>query len=115
MIDLYFLVIFNYEMGLVFEYLICKFVEFVNDMVGEFFMLCDVVCLVMMFVFFIDYDVFVGDGVICIVYDCVVGIGGFLLMVMEQVQEWNFNVKIIFYVQEFNFEIYVICVVDKFI
>lgn len=58
-IDLYLDIIDNYYMGLVFEELICWFVESLNEIVGEYFILWDIVRLIMLFIFIEDNDVLI--------------------------------------------------------
>lgn len=57
--DLYLEVIDNYYMGLIFEELICCFVESFNEMVGEYFILRDIVCLMIFLVFCYDDDLLI--------------------------------------------------------
>lgn len=91
-IDLSLKNILNYDMGLVFEELICCFVESFNEIVGEYFIFCDIVWLIIFLVFMEDDDVLIKEGIIRIIYDLMVGMGGFFLFGMEYVYELNFNV-----------------------
>lgn len=51
-IDLYLEIVLNIEMGYVFEELICCFNE--NVEVGDYYMLCEVICFMMYLLFLYD-------------------------------------------------------------
>lgn len=70
------LVFSNFGMGYVFEELICKFNEENNEEVGEYFILCEVIELMMYFVFDLIKDNLL---FFIIVYDLVCGSGGMLI------------------------------------
>lgn len=114
-IDLYLDVVDNYMMGLVFEDFICWFVEQLNEMVGEYFMLCDVIEFMVNLFFIEDFVVFIQFGIVCMFYDLVCGMGGMFLVVEEYLCSFNFGVEFWVFGQEFNDEIFVICKVDMFI
>lgn len=67
----------------VYEDLICQFVVSINEKVGEFMILKDVVCLVIKLVLVFDEVVFLEKGVICMVYDLVCGLLGFISDVID--------------------------------
>lgn len=66
-------------MGYVFEELIRKFNEENNEEVGEYFIFCDIIKLMVNLIFMFVKDQI--KNIIYLVYDCVCGFGGMLIEV----------------------------------
>ncbi|MDC0302677.1 N-6 DNA methylase, partial [bacterium] len=105
----------NYEMGLIFEELIRKFVESANDTAGEHFTPRDIVRLTTSLVFIEDNEALTKSGIIRTICDPTAGTGGFLSSGMEYVHELNPQAVMRAFGQELNPESYAICKADMLI
>jgi len=92
----------NYEMGYVFEHLLRKFNEALNQNPGEHFTPREVIRLMVDLVLMFDTDLASGEGVARTVHDCCCGTGGRLTLTKDRIQQINPQAKVFLYGQELN-------------
>ena len=92
----------NHEMGYVFEHLLRKFNEALNQNPGEHFTPREVIRLMVDLVLMFDTDLASGEGVARTVNDCCCGTGGMLTITKDRIQQINPQAKVFLYGQELN-------------
>lgn len=92
----------NHEMGYVFEHLLRKFNEALNQNPGEHFTPREVIRLMVDLVLMFDTDLASGEGVARTVNDCCCGTGGMLTIAKDRIQQINPQAKVFLYGQELN-------------
>jgi type I restriction enzyme M protein len=92
----------NHEMGYVFEHLLRKFNEALNENPGEHFTPRDAIRLMVDLVLMLDTELGTGNGVARTVNDCCCGTGGILSISKEHILEINPQAKVHLYGQELN-------------
>lgn len=106
----------NHEMGYVFEELIRKFNEQMNENPGEHFTPREVIRLMVNLLFSQDKDALERNHIIRTVYDPACGTGGMLTIAKEHIQkDINPNADIKLFGQEVNDETFAICKSDMLI
>jgi len=111
----------NTQMGLIFEDLIRRFADSVNDSAGERFTPRDVIGLMVNLIFIEDGDALVKPGIVRTLYDPTVGTGGMLSVAEEQLigspdtPGLNPKAKLTMFGQELNEQSYAICKADMLI
>ncbi len=106
----------NHDMGYVFEELIRKFNEQMNENPGEHFTPREVIRLMVNLLFSQDEDVLAKNHIIRTVYDPACGSGGMLSVAKEYIkEEINPNADIKLFGQEVNDETFAICKSDMLI
>lgn len=114
-IDLHPDVVSNAQMGHVFEDLIRRFADSVNDSAGERFTPREVIQLMVNLLFVEDDEVLSKPGVVRTIYDPTVGTGGMLSVAEEHLAELNPGAKLTMFGQELIEESYAICKADMLI
>jgi len=89
----------NHEMGYVFEHLLRKFNEALNENPGEYFTPREVIRLMVDLVLMFDTDLASGEGVARTVNDCCCGTGGMLTITKDRIQQINPQAKVFLYGQ----------------
>ena len=92
----------NHEMGYVFEHLLRKFNEALNENPGEHFTPREIISLLVDLVLMSDKELATGQGVTRTVNDCCCGTGGMLSISKEHILQINPNAKVHLYGQELN-------------
>jgi type I restriction enzyme M protein len=92
----------NHEMGYVFEHLLRKFNEALNQNPGEHFTPREVIRLMVDLVLMFDTELATGQGVARTVNDCCCGTGGMLTNAKDRILETNPQAKVFLYGQELN-------------
>jgi type I restriction enzyme M protein len=92
----------NHEMGYVFEHLLRKFNEALNENPGEHFTPRDAIRLMVDLVLMLDTTLAAGEGVTRTVNDCCCGTGGILSIGKEHILEINPQAKVHLFGQELN-------------
>ena len=92
----------NHEMGYVFEHLLRKFNEALNENPGEHFTPREIIRLLVDLVLMFDQELATGEGVTRTVNDCCCGTGGMLSISKEHILQINPNAKVHLYGQELN-------------
>jgi type I restriction enzyme M protein len=92
----------NHEMGYVFEHLLRKFNEALNQNPGEHFTPREVIRLMVDLVLMFDTELANGEGVARTVNDCCCGTGGMLTITKDRIQQINPQAKVFLYGQELN-------------
>ena len=92
----------NHEMGYVFEHLLRKFNEALNENPGEHFTPREIIRLMVDMVLMSDTDLASGEGVARTVNDCCCGTGGMLTISKEHILQINPQAKVFLYGQELN-------------
>ncbi len=92
----------NHEMGYVFEHLLRKFNEALNENPGEHFTPRDAIRLMVDMVLMLDTDLAGTEGVTRTVYDCGCGTGGILSITKDHILQNNPQAKVFLYGQELN-------------
>ena len=92
----------NHEMGYVFEHLLRKFNEALNENPGEHFTPREIIRLLVDLVLMSDKELATGQGVTRTVNDCCCGTGGMLSISKERILQINPNAKVHLYGQELN-------------
>ena len=92
----------NHEMGYVFDYLLRKFDEALDQNPGEHFTPREVIRLMVDLVLMFDTDLASGEGVARTVNDCCCGTGGMLTITKDRIQQINPQAKVFLYGQELN-------------
>jgi len=90
----------NHEMGYVFEHLLRKFNEALNQNPGEHFTPREVIRLMVDLVLMFDTDLASGEGVARTVNDCCCGTGGMLTLTKDRIQQINPQAKVFLYGQD---------------
>ena len=114
-VDLHPDTISNEEMGLIFEELIRKFNEALDENPGEHFTPREVVRLMTELVLSGDRDQLGRAGKVSTVYDPCCGTGGMLTAARDRIHELNEDAKIYLYGQEVNPETYAVCKSDLYL
>ena len=114
-IDLHPGTVSNSQMGMVFEELIRKFAEILNETAGEHFTPREVIRLMVNLLFVEDDDVLSKPGVVRTIYDPTAGTGGMLSVAGEYLGEHNPRARLTMFGQELNDESYAICKADMLI
>ena len=104
----------NHEMGYVFEELIRKFNESLDQNPGEHFTPREVIRLMAALMTHHDHDELKEDGVIRTVYDPCCGSGGMLTIGKEQIQTINKDAEVHLFGQEVNPQTYAMCKSDLY-
>lgn len=111
----------NAQMGLIFEDLIRRFADSVNDSAGERFTPREVIRLMVNLIFVEDDEALTRPGVVRTIYDPTAGTGGMLSVAEEHLvgtpdhPGLNPNAKLLMFGQELNDESYAICKADMLI
>lgn len=92
----------NHEMGYVFEHLLRKFNEALNENPGEHFTPRDGIRLMVDLVLMLDTALAANEGVARTVYDCGCGTGGILSITKAHILQINPQAKVFLYGQELN-------------
>ncbi len=92
----------NHEMGYVFEHLLRKFNEALNENPGEHFTPREIIRLMVDLVLMSDTELASGEGVARTVNDCCCGTGGILSIAKEHILQINPQAKVFLYGQELN-------------
>ena len=92
----------NHEMGYVFEHLLRKFNEALNENPGEHFTPREIIRLMVDLVLMSDPALAGGEGVTRTVNDCCCGTGGMLTITKEHILQINPAAKVHLYGQELN-------------
>ena len=92
----------NHEMGYVFEHLLRKFNEALNENPGEHFTPREIIRLMVDLVLMSDTELASGEGVARTVNDCCCGTGGILSITKEHILQINPQAKVFLYGQELN-------------
>ena len=90
----------NHEMGYVFEHLLRKFNEALDQNPGEHFTPREVIRLMVDLVLMFDTDLASGEGVARTVNDCCCGTGGMLTITKDRIQQINPQAKVFLYGQD---------------
>ncbi len=114
-VDLHPDTISNEEMGLIFEELIRKFNEALDENPGEHFTPREVVRLMTELVLAGDRDRLGQAGKVSTVYDPCCGTGGMLTAARDRIHELNDGAEIYLYGQEVNPETYAVCKSDLYL
>jgi type I restriction enzyme M protein len=105
----------NHDMGYVFEDLIRRFADSVNDSAGERFTPRDVIRLMVDLLFVEDDDLLTKPGIVRTIYDPTAGTGGMLSVAEEHLSSLNPDAQLTMYGQELLPESYAICKADMLI
>jgi type I restriction enzyme M protein len=92
----------NHQMGYVFEHLLRKFNEALNENPGEHFTPREIIRLMVDLVLMSDTELASGEGVARTVNDCCCGTGGILSISKEHILQINPQAKVFLYGQELN-------------
>jgi type I restriction enzyme M protein len=92
----------NHDMGYVFEHLLRKFNEALNENPGEHFTPREIIRLMVDMVLMFDKELAGGEGVARTVNDCCCGTGGMLSISKEHILQINPQAKVFLYGQELN-------------
>ncbi|MEN6458198.1 MAG: class I SAM-dependent DNA methyltransferase [Thermoguttaceae bacterium] len=104
----------NLEMGYVFEELLRKFNEAMDENPGEHFTPREVIRLMVNLLLTRDKDVLAKNHIVRTVYDCCCGSGGMLTIAKDRIQEINSNGDVHLFGQEVNPETFAVCKSDLF-
>jgi len=105
----------NHEMGLIFEELIRRFNEALNENPGEHFTPREVIRLMTALLLAHDQAMLAHDHVVRTVYDPCCGSGGMLTIAAERIREMNPEAEVHLFGQEVNPETFAMCKSDLFI
>jgi type I restriction enzyme M protein len=105
----------NLEMGYIFEELIRKFNEALNENPGEHFTPREVIRLMVNLLLAHDQDALSKNHIIRTVYDPCCGSGGMLTIAKERIKEINPNASVYMYGQEVNPETFAVCKSDFYL
>ncbi len=105
----------NLEMGYIFEELIRKFNEALNENPGEHFTPREVIRLMVNLLLAHDQDALSRNHIIRTVYDPCCGSGGMLTIAKERITEINPNASVYMYGQEVNPETFAVCKSDFYL
>jgi type I restriction enzyme M protein len=104
----------NLEMGYVFEELLRKFNEAMDENPGEHFTPREVIRLMVNLLLTRDKDALAEKHIVRTVYDCCCGSGGMLTIARERIQEINPKGDVHLFGQEVNPETFAVCKSDLF-
>lgn len=104
----------NHEMGTIFEELIRRFNEALDENPGEHFTPRDVVRLMVMLLFAVGSEILKVEQRVVKFSDPACGTGGMLTIAKEQALEINPNLQIFLYGQEVNPETFAVCKSDLY-
>jgi type I restriction enzyme M protein len=104
----------NLEMGYVFEELLRKFNEAMDENPGEHFTPREVIRLMVNLLLHRDKDVLAKNHIVRTVYDCCCGSGGMLTIAKERICEINPKADVHLFGQEVNPETFAVCKSDLF-
>lgn len=104
----------NHEMGTIFEELIRRFNEALDENPGEHFTPRDVVRLMVMLLFAVGNEILKVEQRVVKFSDPACGTGGMLTIAKEQALEINPNLQIFLYGQEVNPETFAVCKSDLY-
>ena len=104
----------NLEMGYVFEELIRKFNEAMDENPGEHFTPREVIRLMVNLLLTRDKDALAEKHIVRTVYDCCCGSGGMLTIAKDRIREINPNADVHLFGQEVNPETFAVCKSDLF-
>jgi type I restriction enzyme M protein len=104
----------NLEMGYVFEELLRKFNEAMDENPGEHFTPREVIRLMVNLLLTRDKDALAEKHIVRTVYDCCCGSGGMLTIGKERIREINPNADVHLFGQEVNPETFAVCKSDLF-
>jgi type I restriction enzyme M protein len=104
----------NLEMGYIFEELIRKFNEAMDENPGEHFTPREVIRLMVNLLLTRDKEALAEKYIVRTVYDCCCGSGGMLTIAKERIQEINQNADVHLFGQEVNPETFAVCKSDLF-
>jgi len=104
----------NLEMGYIFEELLRKFNEAMDENPGEHFTPREVIRLMVNLLLTRDKDVLAKNHIVRTVYDCCCGSGGMLTIAKERIVEMNGNADVHLFGQEVNPETFAVCKSDLF-
>jgi type I restriction enzyme M protein len=113
-IDLHPDVVPNLEMGYIFEELIRKFNEALNENPGEHFTPREVIRLMVNLSLAQDQEALKHNHIVRTVYDPCCGSGGMLTIAKERILEINHNAEVHLFGQELNGETFAICKSDLY-
>lgn len=105
----------NHEMGYVFEHLLRRFNEALNENPGEHFTPREIIRLMVDMVLMLDTELASGEGVARTVNDCCCGTGGMLTISKEHILQINPQAKVFLYGQELNPQTWAIARADMLI
>jgi type I restriction enzyme M protein len=114
-IDLHPNVVSNLEMGYIFEELIRKFNEALNENPGEHFTPREVIRLMVNLILFQDEDALSQNHIVRTVYDPCCGSGGMLTLAKDRMSEINPYAEVYLFGQEVNPETFAICKSDLYV
>ncbi len=113
-IDLHPDVVPNHEMGTIFEELIRRFNEALNENPGEHFTPRDVINLMVRLLIAPDHGALSRPHIVRKVYDPCCGTGGMLTLAKDAIQALNPQADVYLYGQEVNPETYAVCKSDLY-
>jgi type I restriction enzyme M protein len=102
----------NHEMGTIFEELIRKFNEALDENPGEHFTAREVIRLMVDLMLGRDRAALERPHVVRTVYDPCCGTGGMLTIAKERIREWNPEAEVHLFGQEANLETWAVCKSD---
>jgi type I restriction enzyme M protein len=114
-IDLHPNVVSNIEMGYIFEELIRKFNEALNENPGEHFTPREVIRLMVNLLLSQDQDALSHNHIVRTVYDPCCGSGGMLTIAKEHMHEINPHAEVYLFGQEVNPETFAVCKSDLYV
>jgi type I restriction enzyme M protein len=104
----------NLEMGYIFEELLRKFNEAMDENPGEHFTPREVIRLMVNLLLTRDKEALAEKHIVRTVYDCCCGSGGMLTIAKERIQEINPKADVHLFGQEVNPETFAVCKSDLF-
>ena len=104
----------NHEMGYIYEELIRKYNEALNENPGEHFTPREVIRLMVNLLLAHDDDALKRNHIVRTVYDPCAGSGGMLTIAKERILEINPNAEVFLFVQEVLPESYAVCKADLY-
>ncbi len=113
-IDLHPNVVDNHTMGTLFEELIRRFNEAMNENPGEHFTPREVIRLMVNLILAQDRDALARNHIVRTVYDPACGSGGMLTIAKEHIAQINQNAEVYLYGQEVNPETFAVCKSDLY-
>lgn len=105
----------NYQMGQIFEELVRRFNEALNENPGEHFTPREVIRLMVNLIFTEDREQLRKEGIIPTVYDPCCGSGGMLTVAKIRIMSMNATADVYLFGQEVNPETYAMCKSDLFL
>jgi len=113
-IDLHTNKVSNFEMGTIFEELIRRFNEALNENPGEHFTPREVIHLMVDLLLSVDQDILAKNHITRTVYDPACGSGGMLTIAKDRILEINPNANVFLFGQEVNPETYAMAKSDLY-